>query len=77
LKEDTMIRAIVILGLGVLLGMALSGRITDAASTSGCATWAVTQSSDPRSTEGEPFAAVFDATNQKIVVLLRKCAPSN
>jgi hypothetical protein len=71
-----MTRAIAILGLGVLLGMAISGRNTDAASTSGCNTWAVTQSSNPRSTEGEPFAAVFDGTAQKIVVLLRKCAPS-
>ena len=72
-----MTRAIVGLGLGVLFGIAISGRATDAAPTSGCATWAVTQSSDPRSTEGEPFAAVFDDTTQKIVVLLRKCAPSN
>ncbi len=72
-----MTRAIVMLGLGVLFGIAISGRATDAASTSGCNTWAVTQSSDPRSTEGEPFAAVFDGTTHKIVVLLRKCAPSN
>jgi hypothetical protein len=72
-----MTRAIVMLGLGVLLGIVISGRATDAAPTSGCNSWAVTQSSDPRSTEGEPFAAVFNATTQNIVVLMRKCAPSN